>query len=228
MSLAATVTEPLAATARTAIGRHPERGTDDRSAAYAILDEAFVCHVGVTTDHGPVVIPTTFGRGGDELFVHGSPAATWLRASGKGTPVCVTVTLIDGIVLARSAFHHSMNYRSVVVFGDAEAVVDLDERWAALDAIVEHVVPGRTPEVREMTEAEVRKTLVVRLRLDEASVKVRSGGPSDDEADLARTDLWAGVLPTRLSVGDPIPADGVPADLPAPASVAGYRRPGVA
>jgi uncharacterized protein len=219
------VTEPLTATERTAIGRHPERGTDDRAAAHAILDEALLCHVGIATDHGPVVIPTTFGRRGDELLVHGSPAATWLRATGKGTPVCVTVTLLDGIVLARSAFHHSMNYRSVVVFGVAEPITDLDERWAALDAIVEHVVPGRTPEVRAMTEAEVRQTLVVRLRLDEASVKVRGGGPVDDEADLARTDLWAGVLPTRVSFGDPVPADGVPADLAPPASVAGYRRP---
>jgi len=224
--LAAAVPQPLTRTDRTAIGRLPERGTDDRAVAHAILDEAVLCHVGLATDHGPVVIPTTFGRRGDELLVHGSPAATWLRATGRGTPVCLTVTHLDGLVLARSAFHHSMNYRSVVVFGVAEPITDLAERAAALDAIVEHVVPGRTAEVRPMTEAEVKSTLVVRLRLDEASVKVRTGGPSDAEEDLARTDIWAGVLPTHLAVGAPVPAGDVPADLVPPPSVAAYRRPG--
>jgi len=226
IALAAPVPERLTQTARTAIGRLPERGTDDRAAAHAILDEGFVCHVGLATDHGPVVIPTTYARRGDDLVLHGSPAATWLRATGKGTPVCVTVTLVDGLVLARSAFHHSVNYRSVVVFGEAEAITDPEEKAAALDALVEHVVPGRTAEVRPTRDDEVRGTLVVRLPLDEASVKVRTGGPKDDEPDLARTDIWAGVLPMATSVSAPVPADDVPPSLGPPPSVAAYRRAG--
>ncbi|HEY1118618.1 MAG TPA: pyridoxamine 5'-phosphate oxidase family protein [Acidimicrobiales bacterium] len=215
--------DPFPRTERTAIGRSPERGTDDRSVAEAILDEGLLCHVGLATDHGPVVIPTTYARRGDELLIHGSPAATWLRATGKGTPVCVTVTLLDGLVLARSTFHHSMNYRSVVVFGTAEPIVDHAEKAAALDAIVEHVVPGRTGEVRPMRDDEVRGTLVVRLRLDEASIKIRTGGPKDDEADIGLTDVWAGVLPIAPAFGTPVP-DEIGPDLPPPASVTSYRR----
>ena len=210
-------------TERTTIGRSPERGTRDRSAAEAILDEGVLCHVGLTTDHGPVVIPTTYARRGDELLIHGSPAATWLRATGKGTPVCLTVTLLDGLVLARSTFHHSMNYRSVVVFGTAEPITDHTEKAAALDAIVEHIVPGRTAEVRPMREDEVRGTLVVRLRLDEASTKVRTGGPIDDEADVGLVDVWAGVLPARLTFGEPEPDDLARSTAPPP-SVVDYRR----
>lgn len=210
-------------TERTTIGRSPERGTRDRTEAEAILDEGLLCHVGLSTEHGPVVIPTTYARRGRELLIHGSPAATWLRSAGKGTPVCVTVTLLDGLVLARSTFHHSMNYRSVVVFGTAEPITDHDEKAQALDAIVEHVVPGRTAEVRPTREDEVRTTLVVRLDLDEASTKVRSGPPKDDEADLDRTDIWAGVVPCALTFGD-AEADEPAAALPAPASVVGYRR----
>jgi uncharacterized protein len=223
--LALGVSEPLRTTERTTIGRLPERGTSDRDAAHAILDEGVVCHVGLGTPHGPVVIPTTYARRGDEVLVHGSPAATWLRSLGKGTPMCLTVTLLDGLVLARSAFHHSMNYRSVVVFGTAEAITDPAEKAAALDAIVDHVVPGRMAEVRPTTDEELRATLVVRLPLDEASVKVRTGGPNDDEADLERTDLWAGIVPTQLGFGTPVPAGDVPADLAPPPSVLGYHRP---
>jgi len=223
--LAGGVPAPLTQTDRTAIGRLPERGSDDRALAHAILDEGLVCHVGIAADHGPVVIPTTYARRGDELLLHGSPAATWLRATGRGTPVCVTVTLVDGLVLARSAFHHSMNYRSVVVFGVAEAITDPEGKAAALDALVEHVLPGRTSELRPMRDDEVRSTLVVRLALDEASVKVRAGGPKDDEADVALTGVWAGVIPAAPSFGAPIAADEVPADLAPPASATGYRRP---
>lgn len=219
-----TTPEQFPVTERTTIGRSPERGTSDRSIAEAILDEGLLCHVGLATDHGPVVIPTTYARRGDELLIHGSPAATWLRATGKGTPVCVTITLLDGLVLARSTFHHSMNYRSVVVFGTAEPITDDDEKAAALDAIVEHVVPGRTAEVRPMRDDEVRGTLVVRLRLDEASTKIRAGGPIDDEADVDQVDVWAGVIPSRLAFGEPEP-DGTARSLPAPPSVVGYRRP---
>jgi hypothetical protein len=215
--------EPFPRTERTAIGRSPERGTDDRSAAEAILDEGLLCHVGLAADHGPMVIPTTYARRGDELLIHGSPAATWLRATGKGTPVCVTVTLLDGLVLARSTFHHSMNYRSVVVFGNAEPIADHDEKAAALDAIVEHIIPGRTAEVRPMRDDEVRGTLVVRLRLGEASTKIRIGGPKDDEADLGLTDTWAGVVPAVLAFGEAQP-DDLAGHLRPPPSVTGYSR----
>jgi hypothetical protein len=210
-------------TERTTIGRSPDRGTRHRSAAEAIRDEGMLCHVGLTTDHGPVVVPTTYARRGDELLIHGSPAATWLRATGKGEPVCVTVTLLDGLVLARSTFHHSMNYRSVVVFGRAEPITDHDQKAAALDAIVEHLVPGRTAEVRPMRDDEIRGTLVVRLALDEASTKTRTGGPIDDEADVDQLDVWAGVLPIRLTSGEPEP-DDLAAAVPPPPSVVGYRR----
>lgn len=227
IALAAAVTErqPFPRTERTTIGRSPERGTDDRTVAEAILDEGLLCHVGLATDHGPVVIPTTYARRGDQLLIHGSPAATWLRATGKGTPVCVTVTLLDGLVLARSTFHHSMNYRSVVVFGTAEPVTDHAEKAAALDAIVEHVVPGRTAEVRPMRDDEVRGTLVVRLRLAEASTKIRTGGPVDDDADVGLADVWAGVLPTCLAFGDPEP-DDLARWLGPPPSVSAYVRGG--
>ena len=215
--------DPFPRTERTTIGRSPERGSDDRSVAEAILDEGLLCHVALTTDRGPVVIPTTYARRGGELLIHGSPAASWLRATGKGTPVCVTVTLVDGLVLARSTFHHSMNYRSVVVFGTAEPITEHAEKAAALDAIVEHVVPGRTAEVRPTRDDEVRGTLVVRLLLAEASTKVRTGGPIDDEADVGLVDVWAGVLPARLAFGDPQP-DELARPLPPPPSVADYRR----
>jgi len=211
-------------TDRTTIGRAPERGTRDRAAAHAILDEGLLCHVGLAGPRGPVVIPTTYARRGDELLIHGSPAATWLRQAKGGDPICVTVTLLDGLVLARSTFHHSMNYRSVVVFGTAEAITGHDEKAAALDAIVEHVVPGRTAEVRPMRDDEVRGTLVLRLPLDEASTKVRTGPPLDDDADLGAVDVWAGVLPARLAFGPAEPDALVPGDLLPQPSVVGYRR----
>lgn len=225
IAFAAAVPEPLPRTRRTIIGRNPGRGTRRRSVAHAILDEGVVCHVGITADHGPVVIPTTYARRGDELLIHGSPAASWLRSAGKGTPVCVTVTHVDGVVLARSAFHHSLNYRSVVVFGVARPVTDPAEKAAALDAIVEHVVPGRTAEVRPPRDDEIRSTLVLRLPLEEASVKVRAGGPIDDEADLGLLEVWAGVVPAAVTYGAPVPADDVPAGLPVPPSATAYRRP---
>ncbi len=214
-------TDRFPATDRTRIGRNAERGAYDRAVVEAILDEGLVCHVGLTGDHGPVVIPTTYARRGDELLIHGAPAATWLRAAGKGTPLCLTVTLLDGLVLARSAFHHSMNYRSVVVFGAATPITDHHEKAAALDAIVEQIVPGRTAEVRPMRDDEIRDTLVLRLALTEASAKVRSGGPIDDDADLDLHDLWAGVVPVTSTFGEPVPGDDVPADLAPPASATG-------
>lgn len=212
-------------TDRTTIGRNATRATRDRSTAEAILDEGVLCHVGLTADHGPVVIPTTYARRGDELLIHGSPAASWLRAAGKGTPVCVTVTHVDGLVLARSAFHHSMNYRSVVVFGVAERITDPDEKAAALDAIVEHIVPGRTTEVRPTRESEITETLVLRLALAEASVKVRSGGPIDDDEDYALPDVWAGVIPMATTFGAPVDDERLATGIPTPPSATGYHRP---
>ena len=217
-------TDTFPATERTTIGRSPHRGTRQRATANAILDEGLICHVGLTADHGPVVIPTTYARRGDELLIHGSPAATWLRSTGKGTPVCVTVTHVDGLVLARSGFHHSMNYRSVVVFGTAETVTDHGDKAAALDAIVEHIVPGRMPEVRPMTDDEVTKTLVLRLPLTEASVKIRDGGPIDDDEDYELPDVWAGVIPMTTTFGTPIDDERLLPGIDAPPSAVAYTR----
>jgi nitroimidazol reductase NimA-like FMN-containing flavoprotein (pyridoxamine 5'-phosphate oxidase superfamily) len=189
----------------------------------AILDEALVCHVGFVSDGQPFVIPTIHARVGDHVFVHGSAASRMLKTLQGGLPVCLTVTLVDGLVLARSAFHHSMNYRSVVVLGDAEAVTDNGEKWDALHAIVEHVAPGRWSEVREPSAKELAGTLVLRLPIEEASAKVRTGPPLDDEEDYA-LECWAGVLPLRLTPGTPVPDPRMPEGRPLPASVTGYAR----
>ena len=219
------MTAQFPATERTTIGRSPQRGTRERATAEAILDEGLLCHVGISTEHGPVVIPTTYARRGDELLIHGSPAASWLRAAGTGTPVCVTVTLLDGLVLTRSAFHHSMNYRSVVVFGTARRITDPEQKRSALDAIVEHIVPGRTQEVRPTREDEVAKTLVLRLLLAEASVKIRAGGPIDEEDDYLLPGFWAGVVPVTTHFGAPIDDDRLLPGIAAPESATHYRRP---
>lgn len=191
-------------TERTRLRRLPPRGIFERDVIYRILDEALVCHVGFAVDGQPYVIPTIHARLGDRLVVHGSAASRMLRTLTGGVPVCITVTLVDGLVLARSAFHHSMNYRSVVVLGTATAVTEPAEKVAALEAIVEHVVPGRTPEVRAPTAQELKATAVLSIALDEASAKIRTGGPIDDEADLALP-CWAGVIPMRLTPASPIP-----------------------
>jgi nitroimidazol reductase NimA-like FMN-containing flavoprotein (pyridoxamine 5'-phosphate oxidase superfamily) len=170
----------------------------------AILDEAVLCHVGVVQEDGsPMVLPTLFARDADNLYVHGSPASRLLRTGKKGVDICVTVMLLDGFVMAKSAFHHSVNYRSVVVFGTAEEVTDDAEKARALELLVDHVHPGRSKESRPPNADELRKTLVLRLSLDEASAKVREGGPIDDEEDL---DLpyWTGVIPVRSVRGEPI------------------------
>ncbi len=212
---------------RTTVRRHPERSVDDRAALHAILDEALVCHVGLVDERGPVVIPTTFGRAGDTLYLHGSPASQLLRAAKGGIPVCVTVTLLDGLVLARSVMHHSMNYRSAVVFGRARVVDDPHEKRRALDTVVEHVVPGRGADAREPNERELAGTLVLALGLEEASVKVRTGGPIEDPDDLDLP-VWSGVVPLTLVPGAPVAdaaGDGEPAKMPS--YVASYRRPHV-
>lgn len=207
---------------RARVRRLPERGRYEREWIDAILDEAFVCHVGVTGADGPVVLPTAYARDGDHLYLHGARANALLRAACSG-PVCVTVTLVDGLVLARSAFHHSIDYRSVVVYGVGEEVTDTEAKRRALAILVEHLVPGRGAEARPPSDAELRATRVVRVPLDEASAKVREGGPKDDEEDLSLS-VWAGVLPFARSVGPPEPAADLAPGIAPPGYVTGYRR----
>jgi len=217
--------DSLAPTARTTLKRLPKRGTYDRAAIHRILDEALVCHVGFAgADGAPVVIPTAYGRDGDTLLLHGSAAGRMLQTVGGGVDVCVTVTLIDGLVLARSAFHHSINYRSVVIFGRARVVESVDAKRQALRAITEHIVPGRWPHVREPYEKELKGTLVLALPLDEASVKTRSGPPLDDEEDYALA-VWAGELPLRVVPQAPVDDARLVAGVEAPPYVRAYRRP---
>lgn len=195
--------ENFTPTPRTAVKRLPQRGTYERETVYQILDEGLVCHVGFVVDDQPYVIPTAYGRVGDNVYIHGSPASRMLRALQGGIEVCLTVTLLDGLVLARSAFHHSMNYRSVVVFGTASVVQDAEEKLAALRAFCEHVVPGRWPEIRQPSRSELAGTLVISLPLVEVSAKVRTGPPMDDEADY-QLPVWAGEIPVSLVAGTPI------------------------
>jgi len=193
----------IAVTERTRVRRLGKRASYEVETIHAILDEALICHVGFVVDDNPVVIPTIHWRQDDELYFHGSMASRMLRNLREGVDACVTVTLLDGLVLARSAFHHSMNYRSVVVFGKAREVTDREEKLRALTALVEHVVPGRSPDVRAPNESELRQTLVLALPIGEASAKIRTGGPIDDEEDYALP-VWAGVVPLTLMKGTPI------------------------
>jgi nitroimidazol reductase NimA-like FMN-containing flavoprotein (pyridoxamine 5'-phosphate oxidase superfamily) len=188
---------------RTTLKRLPQRGSYDRDVVYRILDEGFVCHVGFAVDGQPFVIPTAYGRVGDKLYIHGSAASRTLRDLSGGIPVCVTVTLVDGLVLARSAFHHSINYRSVVILGAATVVAAAEEKMTALKAFTEHVIPGRWDDVREPNEQELKGTSVLALPLVEVSAKVRTGPPKDDEEDMA-IPVWAGELPLRITAGSPV------------------------
>jgi len=203
-------------TERTKVKRLPARGHYDRETINGILDEGFICHVGFLVENQPYVIPTGYARVDDQLYIHGSAASRMLRNLSKGIEVCVTVTLIDGLVLARSAFHHSINYRSVVILGKATLVEDPEEKDKALEALTEHIVPGRWADVRWPTELELKATTVLRLPIEEASAKVRTGDPKDDEEDYAMN-VWAGVLPLSLATGAPVndarlhPATNVPA-----------------
>jgi uncharacterized protein len=190
-------------TERTAVRRLPQRASYEREQVYQILDAGFVCHVGFVVDGQPFVIPTAYGRAGDTLYIHGAAASRMLKTLGAGMDACVTVTHVDGLVLARSAFHHSINYRSVVVFGRATVVEGREEKMTALRAFMEHVTPGRWDEVRAPDERELNATLVLALPLAEASAKVRTGAPVDDEEDLT-LDVWAGVLPLRTVAGEPV------------------------
>ena len=210
---------------RTRVRRRAQRGRYDRETVHAILDEGLVCHLAFAPDGQPCVLPTAYARAGDTLYLHGSPANRMLRHLAGGLPVCVAVTLLDGVVLARSAFHHSMNYRSVVVFGTARVVTEAGEKARAMRALVEHVAPGRSRDARAASAAELAQTLVLALPLDEASAKVRSGPPIDAEEDLGFA-CWAGVVPLRLAPGAPVADPGLPPGLVAPGYARRYRRPG--
>lgn len=203
--------------------RHPERGIYDAPTIHGILDEGMIAHVGFVDGETPVVIPTAYGRDGDHLYLHGSAVAMWTKRLAEGLPVCVEVTLFDGLVLARSTFKHSMNYRSVIVFGKATLVSDPAEKLHALECIVEHLVPGRSREAREPNENELAATSVIKLSLAESSAKIRSGGPIDDEADFARP-VWAGVLPAAISYGVPLPDEAVPPIVGIPDYLSEYTR----
>ena len=198
----------LTPTPRTRVRRLPSRASYDRATVHAILDEALVCHVGFVHEGQPFVLPTTYARVGDALYLHGAAASRMLRGLRAGIPVCVTVTLLDGLVLARSAFHHSMNYRSVVILGVATEVSEAAERRRALEAIVEHVNPGRWAQVRPPNDRELKATMVLALPIVEVSAKVRSGPPLDDAEDIGWP-CWAGHVPLRLTALAPVP-DGEP------------------
>jgi len=216
--------EQLPETRRTTLKRLPKRGSHDRNVINAILDEGFICHVGFAIEGRPFVIPTGYARVENSLLIHGSQASRMLRTLSEGIDVCITVTLLDGLVLARSAFHHSMNYRSVVIFGRATLVEDRAEKGRALFALSEHMVPSRWQDVREPTDSELRQTTVLSVPIDEASAKIRTGPPLDDEEDYGM-EVWAGVVPLRMIAERPV-ADprGLP-DLDAPDYVINYARP---
>jgi nitroimidazol reductase NimA-like FMN-containing flavoprotein (pyridoxamine 5'-phosphate oxidase superfamily) len=217
----------LEMTDRTRLRRKAERGRFDWATVSAILDEGFVCHLGFVADGAPTVVPTSYGRVGHDLYVHGAAANHALRTAVHSLDVCVAVTLVDGVVLARSAFHHSLNYRSVMVFGAATKVEDADEKRRALLAIVDHVVPGRSTATRAPTDAEVQATLVLRVPLSQASAKVRAGGPVEEPEDL-ELPFWGGEIPLRLTTGVPV-ADGQSdeaVEIRTPTHAVQYRRPG--
>lgn len=211
-----TAENKISPTPRTTVKRLPKRGSYEREVINAILDEGFICHVGFCVDGRPFVIPTGYARVNNRLLIHGSQASRMLRRLGEGIEVCVTVTLIDGLVLARSAFHHSMNYRSVVIFGRATAIEGREQKNAALLALSEHMIPGRWQDVREPTDSELQQTTVLSLPIEEASAKIRTGPPLDDEEDYS-LDVWAGIIPLRMIAEEPIadprlqPAAKVPA-----------------
>jgi uncharacterized protein len=210
-------------TPRTRVVREPHRGIYDRATAYQILDEGLICHVGFIIDGQPFVIPTGYGRKEDHLYIHGSAASRMLRNLEQGIPVCVTVTLLDGLVLARSIFNHSMNYRSVVVLGTAVAVNDPQEKLDALRALSEHILPGRWADVRQPNERELKATLVMRLPIEEFSAKVRAGPPIDDEEDYAFP-TWAGVIPMTLVPVEPVADPRLSVQMTLPQYVRNYSR----
>ena len=211
------------ATERTRVRRLPKRGAYDSETINSILDEAFVCHIGFVVDGQPYVIPTGFARIDNDLYIHGSSASRMLRSLAEGVQVCVTVTLVDGLVLARSAFHHSMNYRSVVILGKATLIEEPEEKNRAMEALTEHIVPGRWKDVRWPTELELKATSVLKVPIEEASAKIRTGGPVDDEEDYT-INVWAGVLPLDLVSGQPIEDERLAQEIELPKYIQDYKR----
>ncbi len=210
-------------TLRTRVVREAERGVYDRETAYRILDEGFLCHVGFVVDGQPFVIPTSYGRKESILYIHGSAASRMLRQMKDGVPVCVTVTLLDGLVLARSIFNHSMNYRSVVILGRAALVENPEEKLQALRILSEHIIPGRWDDVRQPNERELKATSVLRVPIEEFSAKVRTGPPIDDEEDYSFP-TWAGVVPLVMKAGEPVDDARLLAGQMAPAYARNYSR----
>jgi nitroimidazol reductase NimA-like FMN-containing flavoprotein (pyridoxamine 5'-phosphate oxidase superfamily) len=223
----ATRRRDAAASSRTRVRRLPERGRYDREALEAVLDAGMVAHLGFVADGQPFVIPTLHARVDDEVYVHGSAASRTLRTLAGGFPACLTVTLLDGIVLARSVFEHSMNYRSVVVLGHATPVVEPDEKLAALEAFTEKLLPGRWNEARQPTAKELKATSVLRLPLDEASAKIREGGPEDGDTPDAELEVWAGHVPLVVTALEPGPDPSLRPEIPVPPGLRPYRRPGL-
>jgi nitroimidazol reductase NimA-like FMN-containing flavoprotein (pyridoxamine 5'-phosphate oxidase superfamily) len=217
------MSQPTPPTLRTRLVREPDRAVYDREAAYAILDEGFLCHAGFVLDGQPFVIPTSYGRKDDALFIHGSAASRMLRQMKEGVPVCLTVTLLDGLVLARSIFNHSMNYRSVVILGKATLVDDPAEKLEALRLLSEHIIPGRWADSRQPNEKELKATSVLRLPIEEFSAKVRQGPAVDDEADYSFP-TWAGVVPLEMKTGAPINDERLIEGQTVPEYAREYRR----
>ena len=217
------MSQPYTPTPRTRLVREADRGVYDREAAYRILDEGFLCHVGFVADGQPFVIPTSYGRKDANLYIHGSAASRMLRQMKDGVPVCVTVTLLDGLVLARSIFNHSMNYRSVVVLGKATLVEDPEEKIQALRLLSEHILPGRWADARQPNERELKATSVLRLPIEEFSAKVRVGPPIDDEEDYSFP-TWAGVVPLEMKAGTPIDDPRLLPNRTAPEYARSYSR----
>jgi nitroimidazol reductase NimA-like FMN-containing flavoprotein (pyridoxamine 5'-phosphate oxidase superfamily) len=217
------MSQPYTPTPRTRLVREADRAIYDREAAFRILDEGFLCHVGFVIDGQPFVIPTSYGRKDDSLYIHGSAASRMLRQMKESVPVCVTVTLLDGLVLARSIFNHSMNYRSVVVLGKATLVDDPDEKIEALRLFSEHIIPGRWADARQPNERELRATSVLRVPIEEFSAKVRQGPVVDDEEDYSFP-TWAGVVPLEMVAGAPIDDARLPSGREVPAYAKNYSR----
>lgn len=216
-------TSEIAPSARTKLKRRAQRGHYDRATIDAILDEGLVCHIGFAQQGYVTVLPTAYARHGDSLYVHGSTANRMFRSLRDGAEACLTVTLLDGVVLARSAFHQSMNYRCVVLYGRAREVTEDSEKLEAMHWLLDHVAPGRWGDVRPPSSQELKQTLVLAFRIDEASAKIRTGPPIDDPEDLTAP-CWAGEIPLRLVAGPPAVAPDMTAQLPAPGYVMTYRR----
>jgi uncharacterized protein len=211
-------------TERTTVKRLPGRGAYDKDVVHRILDEGMICHLGFVVDGQPFVIPTIYVRIGETIYVHGSPASRMLQALDQGAPACVTVTHVDGLVLARSAFHHSMNYRSVVVIGTAILVDEPEKKREVLHALTDHLIRGRWQEIRQPSPQELKRTLVLAIDIGEASAKIRVGPPLDDEEDY-QLPVWAGVLPLAVTAGEPVPDPRLAAEVPVPLYAALYEGP---